>query len=201
LILIAYGGKKSILKKLIFALSSLWVLSVIAIVLVGTLRVSSDGGGVVAAATDTVSVNAGYVNTGSRGDYGAPAGVPEFVPLTEEEIAMHHKAARKDAIETAEKLGLEWAPSELTAAQVEEEAARKAARNAAIAEAEKYAYLDIESASDELREKILSSRNIIIFSKDWVADGVGIGGTGSIYSDEVEVAPYFSELFPGWDIP
>jgi hypothetical protein len=189
------------LKKLFIALSSLWVLSVIVIVLVGTLRVSSDGGGVIAVAADTVSVNAGYVSTGSRGDYGAPAGAPEFVPLTEEEIAMHHKAARKDAIETAEKLGLEWAPSKLTAAQVEEEAARAASHDAAIAEAEKYAYLDIESASDELREKILSSRNVIIFSKNWVADGVGTGGIGNIYSDEVEVAPYFSELFPGWDMP
>jgi hypothetical protein len=146
---------KGILKKLFIALSSLWVLSVIAIVLVGALRVSSDSGGVSTAEKYTASVNAGYANIGNRYE---------------------------------DKLN-------------EEEAARVASHDAAIAEAEKYAYLDIESASDELREKILSSRNVIIFSKTWVADGVGIGGTGSIYSDEVEVAPYFSELFPGWDIP
>ncbi|MDR1299638.1 MAG: hypothetical protein LBJ84_05245 [Oscillospiraceae bacterium] len=75
-----------------------------------------------------------------------------------------------------------------------------AAHRASVAEAEKYAYMDIESASDELREKILASRNAIIFNSDWVTDGV-VGYRVSASGIRVEM-PHLSELFPSdWDIP
>lgn len=70
-----------------------------------------------------------------------------------------------------------------------------------LAEAEQYAYLDLDSAPPALREKILAARTAIIFSKDWVADGyeayVGDVTTGEI----LEVLPTFSSLFPGWELP
>ena len=68
-------------------------------------------------------------------------------------------------------------------------------------EAKEYAYLDYESATEEMKEKILEARNVIIFSSDWVADGY----SGSIQNVEtgeiVKELPAFSELFPGWDMP
>lgn len=71
----------------------------------------------------------------------------------------------------------------------------------ALAEAEQYAYLDLNSATPAMQEKILEARNTIIFSKDWVADGheayVGDVTTGEV----LEVLPTFSDLFPGWDLP
>lgn len=42
----------------------------------------------------------------------------------------------------------------------------------ALTEAAQYAYLDLDSATPSMQEKILEARNTIIFSKDWVADGV-----------------------------
>lgn len=71
----------------------------------------------------------------------------------------------------------------------------------ALTEAAQYAYLDLDSATPSMQEKILEARNTIIFSKDWVADGyeayVGDVTTGEI----LEVLPTFSSLFPGWDLP
>lgn len=70
----------------------------------------------------------------------------------------------------------------------------------ALEEAEKIAYLDLESASPEMKEKILSARNQIIFSQTWVADGFCAYVTDS-EDTVIAVVPCFSELFPDWDIP
>ena len=67
-------------------------------------------------------------------------------------------------------------------------------------EAEKYAYLDLDSASEEIKEKILDARRIIIFHSRWVADGYS-GNIVNVITGEVEPLPTFSELFPGWDLP
>ena len=70
----------------------------------------------------------------------------------------------------------------------------------ALKSAEQYAYLDPDT-SPELKEEILNARNTIIFSQDWVADGL----TGYIENVEtgeiIKELPAFSSLFPDWDIP
>lgn len=72
---------------------------------------------------------------------------------------------------------------------------------AALAEAELYAYLDVDSASPAMKEKILDARNTIIFSKDWVADGHD-GYVIDVETDQIlETLPSFSSLFPDWDLP
>ena len=74
-------------------------------------------------------------------------------------------------------------------------------KSAALLEAEQYAWLDLDTASPELREKILDARDVIIRSTEWVADGysmyVGDVRTGEI----IREIPKFSEVFPGWDPP
>lgn len=76
-----------------------------------------------------------------------------------------------------------------------------AARQERIQAARQYAYLDLESASSEMKEKILSAREIIIYSSDgWCADG--FSGTVTYADGTVERVPNFSELFPSdWDLP
>lgn len=70
-----------------------------------------------------------------------------------------------------------------------------------VEEAKEYAYLDYDSASPEMQEKILEARNTIIFSSDWVADGYS-GCIQNVETGEtVKTLPTFSELFPGWDMP
>ena len=69
-----------------------------------------------------------------------------------------------------------------------------------VEEAEEYAYLDLVSATEELKEKILEARRIIIFHSRWVADGYS-GNIVNVITGEVEPLPTFSELFPGWDLP
>ncbi len=67
-------------------------------------------------------------------------------------------------------------------------------------QAQDFASLDPENASPEMREKILSARNTIIFSTDWVADGFEMrveDRDGNV----IQRLPHFSELFPGWDLP
>lgn len=72
---------------------------------------------------------------------------------------------------------------------------------AALARAEQYAYLDLDSASPELQEKILDARNTIIYSQDWVADGF-TGYIGDVRTGEIlKELPTFSSLFPDWDLP
>ena len=74
-------------------------------------------------------------------------------------------------------------------------------QKAILQEAEQYAYLDPDTASPELREKILDARSTIIFSQSWVADGY-TGCIQDVRTGEIlEVLPTFSELFPDWDMP
>lgn len=68
-------------------------------------------------------------------------------------------------------------------------------------DAEQYAYLDPDTASPELQEKILDARNAIIFSQGWVADG-HTGYIQDVRTGEIlRELPTFSELFPDWDMP
>lgn len=68
-------------------------------------------------------------------------------------------------------------------------------------EAEEYAYLDLDSASEEMKEKILEARKVIIFHSRWVADGYS-GCIRDVETGEtIETLPTFSELFPGWALP
>lgn len=81
------------------------------------------------------------------------------------------------------------------------EAREVVAESMSIEEAKKYAYLDYDSASPEMREKILAARNVIIYSTDWVADGYS-GCIQDVETGEtIKTLPTFSELFPGWDMP
>ncbi len=66
--------------------------------------------------------------------------------------------------------------------------------------AKEYAYLDLESASPELAEKILAAREVIIYSQSWVADGYS-GSIENVETGEIQELPTFSELFPDWDPP
>lgn len=99
------------------------------------------------------------------------------------------------AISAAPAFAFEQA--DVTAAATEEEIARQER----IQEAERYAYLDFDSASPEMQEKILAARKVIIYSADgWCADDtqmIIIRADGTI-----EEVPKFSELFPSdWDLP
>ncbi len=68
-------------------------------------------------------------------------------------------------------------------------------------EAESLAYLDLDSAADEMKDRILEARRILIFSTSWVADGFS-GSIQNIKTGEIiRTLPTFSELFPGWDMP
>lgn len=70
-----------------------------------------------------------------------------------------------------------------------------------VEEAEEYAYLDLDSASEEMKEKILEARKVIIFHSRWVADGYS-GCIRDVETGEtIETLPTFSELFPGWALP
>ena len=67
---------------------------------------------------------------------------------------------------------------------------------------EYYANLDIDKSTSETeREKILEARKQIIYSTNWVADGL----TGYVYDvntrEIISEVPSFSEVFPEWDLP
>lgn len=63
------------------------------------------------------------------------------------------------------------------------------------------AYLDVDTASPEMQEKILEARKEIIYNTEWVADG-HIGYIQNMETGEIiREVPKFSEVFPGWDIP
>lgn len=70
-----------------------------------------------------------------------------------------------------------------------------------IEEAREFAYLDLDSASDEMKEKILEARRVIIFSLSWVADGYTGYVTNVKTGEIIKTLPTFSELFPDWDMP
>lgn len=79
--------------------------------------------------------------------------------------------------------------------------AQDTATQEALTKAEQYAYLDLDSASPSMQQKILDARNTIIFSKDWVADGYEADVEDVTTGEVLETLPSFSELFPGWDLP
>jgi|GEM_PF-5196825 len=65
---------------------------------------------------------------------------------------------------------------------------------------EPIAYMDLETADEEMRGKILEARNKIIFSKSWVADGIESGGADP--DNNTVTVPQFYDIFPlDWDIP
>ncbi len=66
-------------------------------------------------------------------------------------------------------------------------------------EAKKIAYQDLDSASEEMKAKILEARKLIINNTSWVADGYS--GSRSDADGNFVSVPHFSELFPGWDLP
>ncbi len=66
-------------------------------------------------------------------------------------------------------------------------------------EAQSYAYMDLETAPEELQKKILEAREVIIYSQSWVADGFECYVTSP--DGTRETIPSFSELFPGWELP
>lgn len=67
-----------------------------------------------------------------------------------------------------------------------------------LSSAAKYAYMNLDTASEPMKEKILSARNTIILSEGWTVDGKGYI---SHADGTIEVLPKFSDLFPGWDLP
>ena len=73
--------------------------------------------------------------------------------------------------------------------------AQDTATQEALTKAEQYAYLDLDSASPSMQQKILDA------SKDWVADGYEADVEDVSTGEVLETLPSFSELFPGWDLP
>lgn len=66
---------------------------------------------------------------------------------------------------------------------------------------EYYAYMDIDTAPKELKEKILEARNSIIYSKSWSTDGYKCSIVDVKTGEVIEELPDFSEIFPDWDVP
>ena len=64
-----------------------------------------------------------------------------------------------------------------------------------------YAYMDYESAPEELKPLIIEARNKIIFSTAWVADGAS-GYIADKDGNIIKSIPEFSENFPSdWEYP
>lgn len=65
------------------------------------------------------------------------------------------------------------------------------------------AYMDIDKADGELREKILAAREEVIYNHSWVNDKIEGVMMGSVDSKnrQFSITPKFSDLFPGWDVP
>lgn len=61
-----------------------------------------------------------------------------------------------------------------------------------------YAYMNLDTASEPLKDKILESRNIIIQSQSWSTDPRSYT---KLPDGTIEYDPLFSDLFPGWDLP
>ena len=71
----------------------------------------------------------------------------------------------------------------------------------AVKEAERYAYLDIETATPDMRKKILDARKTIIYNSSWAADGIAAYVEDTETGEVIEKLPAFSELFPDWELP
>ncbi len=64
-----------------------------------------------------------------------------------------------------------------------------------------YAYMDLESATEEEKERILAARKKIICNAEWAADDVNVYVVDSDGNVKEEL-PHFSELFPSdWKAP
>lgn len=65
------------------------------------------------------------------------------------------------------------------------------------------AYMDLDSASKDMKDDILAARREIIYSTSWYVDNGFIGSPVRINPEKGEWSrtPKFSELFPGWDVP
>lgn len=87
----------------------------------------------------------------------------------------------------------------MAAAPTQELDAAEIPNEARIEAAKEVAYMDVNSASAEMQERILEAREVIIESKSWVADGWNATITHA--DGTVEEVPTFAELFPGWDMP
>ncbi len=117
---------------------------------------------------------------------------PAHVQLIAEDQGICLPAYPKSPCDTgAGEVALYVAPNEMPA---------EGSGEMSVEEAAEYAYLDLDSASEELKEKILEARRIIIFHSRWVADGYS-GNIVNVITGESEPLPTFSELFPGWDLP
>lgn len=97
----------------------------------------------------------------------------------------------------------------MSAAEKQEERLRIQKTNEAImetylqteADIQHFAYLDLETSSEELKPVILLARRQIVYRYDWVADDVR-GCVLGIDGNVEEVLPKFHDLFPAdWDIP
>jgi len=87
-----------------------------------------------------------------------------------------------------------FAPFSASASYVQPQAA-------ALQRLEEIAYLDINAASQEMQKEILDARNILAYTKEWVADGC-TGWVEDINTGEIiRYLPSYSEVFPGWDLP
>ena len=64
-----------------------------------------------------------------------------------------------------------------------------------------YAYMNVETAEESIKMKILQARNIIISNSSWTADGVK-GCEENEEDGTVRELPQFSEMFPSdWEMP
>lgn len=79
------------------------------------------------------------------------------------------------------------------------------AQSSEVAAAAEYAYMDIDSATPAMQEKILEARNTIIFSQSWTNlaeyDGVTVKAI-DIKTNTTYDLPDFYDLFPDdWEVP
>ena len=64
------------------------------------------------------------------------------------------------------------------------------------------AYMNIDSVSEPMQEKILQAREEVIYSKSWVADGYEGTITNPETGEVIETVPEFHDIFPeDWEIP
>lgn len=65
-----------------------------------------------------------------------------------------------------------------------------------------YAYLDLDTADADLREKILDARNEIINGTNWVEDDAEAYIVDTETGEVLQELPHFSEVFPSdWEQP
>lgn len=81
----------------------------------------------------------------------------------------------------------------------------EAVRSSEVMAAAEYAYMDIDSATPAMQEKILDARNTIIFSQSWtnLAEHDGVtAGVIDFNSNTTQELPDFHDIFPAdWEVP